>query len=334
MNIQPVISVKNKTSGERKKLRLDEGRGTIGRDQSNFIVLDGKSISRRHAEIVQEGAQFFIRDLKSNNGTKLNERPLPPEEKILLKPGDIIQIEGFDLIFTLPNASEVEDIYEITDTDLLEIKMVKKLIRAMDRENAPSFEVLEGAQAGVRFLLEEKNQEILIGRDPACEFVIDSDVISRKHARVEKRFDTIVIHDLGSKNGLFVNRERVKEKRLADSDIIQLGTLPLSFRNPQELSFDLEPPKPPPKKEPTTGEVAAESSAPSVQMPDARSAGRSVVPRESSYPPEEALPEAPFEGDLPAPVPFGLKVSPMEIVAVAIGLLVLIGSIWGILKLL
>lgn len=347
MNSLPQLTLRNKKTGEKKIYRLDQPRVLIGRDPSNYVVLEGRTISRNHAEILQEGNQYFVRDLKSNNGTLMNEKIIPTQEKALLRSGDIIQIEDCDLLFQIPTGKEAEDIYEITDTDLLEVKMVKKLLRAMDRENAPSLEVLEGPQAGLRFVLEAKNQDVAIGRDPACEFVIDSNVISRKHSRIEKRFDTVILHDLKSKNGTFVNRERVTSKHLQDGDILHLGTLPLSFRNPQELVFDFEPPKvsePPPRESPpptAREESVGDSSSSAV----ASGAGgmRGSRRREGAPSIEEgaaAYQDAPFGEAVPAEAvfeeaaPAAFRLSPMEIVAIAVGLVVLIGSIWAILKIL
>lgn len=316
MEIKPQIGVKNRKTGETQTFRLDQDRLVVGRDHSNYIALEGKSISRRHAEILQEGNQFFLRDLKSNNGTLLNDRKLPAGEKTLLRSGDLIRIEDYELRFHLPAMGEVEDLHETTDTDLLEIKMIKKLLRAMDRENAPSLEIMEGPKAGSRFVLEGKNQTIVIGRDPACEFLVDSDVISRKHARIEKRFDTVILHDLGSKNGTYVNREKVKEKRLQDGDIVHLGTLPLLFRNPQELSFDLAPPAVK-KEEPVPPEPVPSFIPPSIPPgPEARVAKR-------QEPAEEI-----------APVPSPATISPSELLILIVGLAVLVGGIWGIVKLL
>ena len=357
MEIQPQISTKNRKTGERHLYRLDQERISVGRDRSNYIVLDSRTISRRHAEISREGTQYFIADLKSNNGTSLNEKNLPPHDKTLLHSGDLIQIDDYDLHFQIPAPGQVEDIYEITDTDLLEIKMVKKLLKAMDRDNAPSLEVMEGPQAGTRFALSEKNQDIVVGRDPACEFKIDSDVISRKHARIEKHFDTVVLHDLGSKNGTFVNRERIKEQRLQDGDILHLGTLALSFRNPQDLAFELEPPKV--KKEPpaevSRGEstrdqpqrgvegeapralpVEGATQAPMVDARVSRRKGQKVevqqLASEEIVSPPENPEEAPPPDFIEEPAA-GFKLAPAEILAIVIGLIVLIGSIWGILKL-
>ena len=370
MEIRPQIAVKNKKTGERQLFRIDQERITIGRDHANYVVLDGRTVSRKHFEILSEGSQFFVRDLKSNNGTNLNEKPLEPNEKALLRNGDQIQVEDFELQFLIPTTDQVEEIYEITDTDLLEVKMVKKLLKAMDRENAPSLEVIEGPQTGQHFVLEEKNQDVVIGRDPACEFVIDSNVISRKHARIEKRFDTVIVHDMDSKNGTFVNREKVKEKRLQDGDILHLGTLALSFKNPQDLSFDFEPPQVNPSKSAFGGgsapkivpveeirdEEADEGQSPEESPSGMRSARRKggkkkpspVKPKpaaQETFPPEE-MAEAPMEPggaefqDLQASsgaggIGFGnFRFSIAEILAAAVGLAVLIGSIWAILKIL
>lgn len=366
MEIRPQIAVKNKRTGERQLYRMDQELITVGRDHANYVVLDGRTVSRKHVEILREGQQFFIKDLKSNNGTQLNEKTLTPNEKALLRSGDLIQVEDFDLQFLIPTTDRVEEIYEITDTDLLEVKMVKKLLKAMDRENAPSLEVLEGPQAGVLFALEEKNQDVVVGRDPACEFSIDSNVISRKHARVEKRFDTVILHDLDSKNGTFVNRERVKEKRLQDGDIIHLGTLALSFKNPQELSFDFEPPQIKPSE---ASKAPRPSSAPKIapveeiedeeagaQAPEASPSGTRASRKKASAskkkspirPPPTPVEELPEEAAAePEAAPTseeakglkglkigGVRISMMEILATVLGLAVLIGSIWAILKIL
>lgn len=53
----------------KKKMQI-----TIGRDPSNDIQLDNLSVSRFHARIFKQGWPFYIKDLKSTNGTFLNGR--------------------------------------------------------------------------------------------------------------------------------------------------------------------------------------------------------------------------------------------------------------------
>ena len=50
-----------------------------------------KAISRRHARIEQEGDRFYLTDLGSVNGTKLNGRRVPPNERMPLWNGDVIE---------------------------------------------------------------------------------------------------------------------------------------------------------------------------------------------------------------------------------------------------
>ncbi len=68
----------------------------IGRSREcDLRVADGNA-SRRHAEVVQEGATYLVVDLGSTNGTELNGRRITREE---LTDGDRITIGATDLIF-------------------------------------------------------------------------------------------------------------------------------------------------------------------------------------------------------------------------------------------
>lgn len=352
MEIRPTIKVHNRTTGEKNIYRMDQDRLTAGRDAGNYIVLNANTVSRRHAEFSHENGQYFIRDLKSNNGTRLNGTPLSPEDRILLRMGDIIQIEDFDLQFQAQNPESKEEVSEITDADLLEVKMVKKLLRTLDKASAPSIESIDGPEKGKRFILDEKNQDILIGRDPACEFVIDSNVVSRKHVRIEKRFDSVTVHDLESKNGVFVNREKVATKKLQDGDILHLGTLAFVFRNPLELSFDLEPPRTKPEPAPTPSPSPPPVQPPVAQGSSSRAARRKGTsdPMETDEPslsqsmrsalllsgglPEEENPESPQSDPAENASSPESSIGLMEIIAIIVGGIVLLGSIWGILRLL
>ncbi len=65
------------------------------------FVTDHKIISRRHAQIEQEGERFYLTDLVSTNGTKLNGQRIPPREKCRLRNGDIIEFgrDGAQMTF-------------------------------------------------------------------------------------------------------------------------------------------------------------------------------------------------------------------------------------------
>ena len=72
---------------------------------------------------------------------------------------------------------------------------------------------------------------VTIGRLPDCDVVLTDGNVSRRHAEVRRREDSIVIVDLGSTNGTKVNGTGVKERPLADGDEIVLGSTRLRFEN-------------------------------------------------------------------------------------------------------
>ena len=86
------------------------------------------------------------------------------------------------------------------------------------------------------------NKKILLGRiDPALSVFPDMDLthdgtpaksVSRRHATIARQDDKIVIEDLGSVNGTFVNGHRLDPyvpHLIHDGDMLQLGKLPVEF---------------------------------------------------------------------------------------------------------
>lgn len=234
---------------------------TIGRLPENTVPLKGSGVSREHAKIVLEENRYCLIDLGSGNGTFLNGIQLKASEKTLLRNNDRITIDNHHLKFW-----ETDEIFqeslkeeeEVTNADILEVKLLKKILDAVDQETLPSFEVLNGSQEGKRFFLTDDMQEITIGRDTACDFSILEDVISRQHAKVVKKWGGIALIDLNSRNGAYINNKRVTEEFLHDGDRVALGTILLLFRNPKEidvkqLSEEISkrhpPLRPPPPKE-------------------------------------------------------------------------------------
>lgn len=79
--------------------------------------------------------------------------------------------------------------------------------------------------------------ECLIGRKVTKDvaFAVDDGSISSKHAKLTRTPDGFLIEDLGSRNGTFVNGEKVTEKRLlVDGDLIRLGKVIMTFNVAKE----------------------------------------------------------------------------------------------------
>jgi two-component system NtrC family sensor kinase len=93
----------------------------------------------------------------------------------------------------------------------------------------------------------EEDQAVVIGRDRSCQLCIDDPQISRYHARVLRRADSITIEDLDSSNGTFVNGARIKTGILNINDLVTLGrfTQLVVRRNAESASPRPQPAVPP-----------------------------------------------------------------------------------------
>lgn len=85
-------------AGEAEEFSFDGGEARLGRTADNDVVIKDPSSSRSHARVYEEDGHFFVEDLKSANGTKLNARSLKAPAE--LKTGDRIIIGDVVLQFT------------------------------------------------------------------------------------------------------------------------------------------------------------------------------------------------------------------------------------------
>jgi pSer/pThr/pTyr-binding forkhead associated (FHA) protein len=70
-----------------------------------------------------------------------------------------------------------------------------------------------------------------VGRSGACEICIPVSSISRKHAAVTLREDTVWVEDLDSLNGTYINGTRIAEPtRLTPGEVVSLGELELRLQ--------------------------------------------------------------------------------------------------------
>jgi hypothetical protein len=90
---------------------------------------------------------------------------------------------------------------------------------------APSRAVLSGP--GQRTVL--SGTRMTIGRSRDCDVVVDDANVSRRHAELRAEGDGWRISDLGSTNGVKVNRRRVEEALLRHGDRVTLGLTDLDF---------------------------------------------------------------------------------------------------------
>jgi len=119
-----------------KRFVLDQSPTRVGRGSDSQIVLDGDSVSRRHAHFEQRADAWLIVDDGSTNGTYCNDEAVARE--LVLKNGDRVKIGP--TIFKFLSGADVEaqyheEIYRMTIIDgLTQIHNKRYLHEALERE--------------------------------------------------------------------------------------------------------------------------------------------------------------------------------------------------------
>lgn len=84
--------------------------------------------------------------------------------------------------------------------------------------------IQSGKLQGKRLVLPDK--EVFIGRDEGCHVRLASSLISRKHCSLQNTPDGLVVTDLQSQNGTFVNEAAITEPTLLQpGDTLQVGAI-------------------------------------------------------------------------------------------------------------
>jgi diguanylate cyclase (GGDEF)-like protein len=119
-----------------KRFVLEDLRLRIGRGADNHVVLDGDSVSRRHAHFEHQRGAWLVVDDGSTNGTFVNDEQISREA--VLKNGDRVKIGP--TIFKFLSGADVEaqyheEIYRLTIIDgLTQIYNKRYLFEAMERD--------------------------------------------------------------------------------------------------------------------------------------------------------------------------------------------------------
>jgi pSer/pThr/pTyr-binding forkhead associated (FHA) protein len=234
----------------------DEGRTTvvplirqelsIGRKEGNTIRLTERNVSRRHARVFRENNLFFVEDLGSYNGIRVNGERVSGKRPV--REGDVIQIGDYHLRIL----REAERDAGRVDTDRVpfrprgpgraQAKTEPTLVAppaARDRSAEPSSMPSPGAADGEldapRLVILSPTQGlheipiteagVTLGRE--ADVSIPDRSLERVHARVAIEAGAATVRDLGG--GVRVNGEAVIERTLREGDLVELGNVKLRF---------------------------------------------------------------------------------------------------------
>ena len=100
----------------------------------------------------------------------------------------------------------------------------------------PCLVIISGAEMGRRIDL--THEEVSIGRSDQCTVCVNSDMVSRRHAVINRILGHYIVVDLKSTNGTFVNDQRIERAELKDGDLLRTGKTVLKYlENNLELEY-------------------------------------------------------------------------------------------------
>lgn len=177
---------------------FDTGRLVAGRSRECDIVLPSENVSRRHAKVFTDSGQLYIEDLGSSNGIYVNgnriEGPTELSEQSVVRLGDFhLHVKGSRSV----GAEKV--VYA----------------RLLGRNLCVADEIFELSRTTT-----------LVGRGKDAGITLVDPSVSRVHGRLMVKPDgNILVEDVGSANGVFVNDNRAKVWQLSEGDVVRFGNV-------------------------------------------------------------------------------------------------------------
>jgi pSer/pThr/pTyr-binding forkhead associated (FHA) protein len=116
-------------------------------------------------------------------------------------------------------AGEGEERVALNETDAAAVEALP--------EGSALLVVLRGPGAGSRYLLD--TDVVTTGRHPDSDIFLDDITVSRRHVEFRRGEEGYSVHDVGSLNGTYLNRDRVDDAPLSNGDEVRIGKFRLSF---------------------------------------------------------------------------------------------------------
>jgi two-component system cell cycle response regulator len=91
---------------------------------------------------------------------------------------------------------------------------------------------------GIGQMFELADQCLVIGREPTCEIELIDDSVSRRHASIDCISGGYFLEDLQSRNGTYVNDERIVRQRLQPGDRLRFGNQILKFLSTDRIETE------------------------------------------------------------------------------------------------
>lgn len=207
---------------------LSKPRLLIGRHSYCDIPLRFSTVSGRHCELEHLDGYWFVRDLGSSNGTRVNGIICSAQR---LLPNDVLSVARirFSVSYRVPGgATPAAGTVASTSrpsglVETLRPRETRPSVPATGNPDAHPLGLLLPCGGGDPIAL--NSSPLVAGRSDDCDIVLPLATISGKHCRLEWANGRWTVRDLGSSNGVRVNGVRCEVKALPPNSILAIAHL-------------------------------------------------------------------------------------------------------------
>jgi pSer/pThr/pTyr-binding forkhead associated (FHA) protein len=160
-------------------------------------------------------------DEGSTNGTFVGAERVPPNTSRVVRSGDAVRVGRLWLVIQLDHGPVTRDVAAATRD--LALALVARALAAGGVEQRPRVRVVEGADSGASVVLAIGDRDYVVGRGANCHLALADADVSREHTAFVLRGGAVLVRDLASKNGTWLDGERLPSER------------EVSWRQPQML---------------------------------------------------------------------------------------------------
>lgn len=194
---------------------------SIGRLPDNHIVIDNPAVSGRHARVYREGSHYVLEDLKSTNGTFVNDEPIA---RHTLLEGDVILVAKHTLAFTQGDGEPAGGAPDRRSP--ISATVVPKTAIPTAQGRIGTLKVIAGETTQPQFVLAAVTTTI--GTADSAQIKLRGWFKPKLAAAIARRGEGFTITAMGGT--VLVNREKVAHRRdLASGDVVEVSGLTLEF---------------------------------------------------------------------------------------------------------
>ncbi|HQQ63114.1 MAG TPA: FHA domain-containing protein [Pseudomonadales bacterium] len=198
------------TNKEHGDVWLVEPAVLLGTDSSCQVMLKRDGIQPRHIEVKIKGDELQLVNIANDPSLTVNGRAVDKQQALQI--GDEMVLAGMTLTVIDPK----------TESKPAAAAAVAESSGWAIRPN-------HSALANKTYTI---NGDTVLGRSAECDLSFSVTHLSRKHAQLSIVRGNLMVKDLGSANGTYVNGKRVQESKLERGDELRLDTLSFTVIGP------------------------------------------------------------------------------------------------------